>query len=231
MIFESFFVFISKVFFFVGYVNTKGSFPKPLTLADERMYIEKYMQGDQSAKNILIEHNLRLVAHVVRKYTYSGIEVEDLISIGTIGLIKAINSFKYDKATTLATYAARCIDNEILMSLRSNKKHKQTVSLFETICIDKDGNEVARMDILPDKKESITNEVEKKVLYEGVLMDMFKVLTEREKQIIIMRYGLTGDKPLTQIEIASKLDICRSYVSRIEKKSIKKLKDAGVYSW
>jgi len=227
MIFESFFAFISKVFFFTSYVNNKGSFPKPLTLEEERMYLERHLNGDNEAKEILIRHNLRLVAHIVRKYNYSGIEADDLISIGSIGLIKAINSFRYDKATTLATYAARCIENEILMSLRSNKKHKQTVSLFDTICIDKDGNEVARMDILPDKKESITSTVEKKVIFEGVLNDMLSVLTEREKEIIIMRYGLDGNNPMTQIEIATKLNICRSYVSRIEKKAIKKLKDAS----
>jgi RNA polymerase sporulation-specific sigma factor len=228
MIFESFFVFISKVFFFTSYINNKGSFPKPLTLQEEKHYLDRLLSGDQDAKEILIRHNLRLVAHIVRKYNYSGIEADDLISIGSIGLIKAINSFKYDKATTLATYAARCIENEILMSLRSNKKHKQVVSLFETICMDKDGNEVARMDILPDKKESVTELVEKKVLYNDVLDDMLRVLSKREKEIVIMRYGLFGINPMTQIEIAQRLNICRSYVSRIEKKAIKKLKDENV---
>jgi RNA polymerase sporulation-specific sigma factor len=225
MIWESFFAFISKVFFFTSYVNTKGSFAKPLSKEQERMYLDRASQGDDNAKDMLVQHNLRLVAHIVKKYNNSNAEADDLISIGSIGLIKAINTYKYNKGSTLATYAARCIDNEILMYLRSNRKHTKSVSLYETISTDKDGNEVTRMDVLPSKGEAVSDQVEQSVMYQGVLVSMSKVLTEREKQIIIMRYGLENGKPMTQVQVAKELNICRSYVSRIEKKAISKLRD------
>ncbi|MDR3021454.1 MAG: RNA polymerase sporulation sigma factor SigK [Clostridiales bacterium] len=226
MIWESFFAFISKVFFFTSYVNNKGSFPKPLSQEEEMEYLDRVAQGDKFAQEMLVRHNLRLVVHISKKYSSSGVDADDLISTGAIGLIKAINSFKQGKGSALATYAARCIENEILMYLRGNKKHRQTVSLFETICIDKDGNEVTRMDILPDKSESISDNVEKRVMYDNIVVDMLRVLSDREREIIIMRFGLNNQRPMTQIEVANKLEICRSYVSRIEKKAISKLRDA-----
>jgi RNA polymerase sporulation-specific sigma factor len=228
MIWESFFAFISKVFFFASYINNKGSFPKPLSLEEEKHYLNLASTGDKQAHEMLIRHNLRLVAHIVKKYSSSGVEADDLISVGSVGLIKAINSFKADKGSVLATYAARCIENEILMFLRSTKKHRQNVSLYETVALDKDGNEVIRMDTLPEKGETVDFVVEKKIMYESIVEKMLKELTDREKNIIVMRFGLSGEKPLTQIEVASRLNICRSYVSRIEKKAINKLREVGL---
>lgn len=216
---------MSDFLVFIGYLTNINSFPKPLTKKEEAELIEKFKKGDEEAKNILIERNLRLVAYVAKKYYQCPKEYEDLISIGTIGLIKAINNFNYDKGIRLATYAVRCIQNEILMCLRSEKKLVNEVSINEPIGFDYEGNEINLMDILTDEDESVFNEVNLKInikkLYEGVE----SVLDKREKEIITLRYGLFRGKALTQRQIAKKLGISRSYVSRIEKKAVEKLEE------
>lgn len=221
MIVETFLAFLSKIFCFTSFVNNKGSFPKPLSPEQEREYLLRSKEGDMKARELLIRHNLRLVAHIVKKYSSAG-EADDLISVGSIGLIKGIETFEYGKGSQLATYCAKCIDNEILMYIRANKKHRSAVSIGEPVGTDKDGNEITLMDILPAQGENAFNKVEAKVLYAQVLEVMDKVLDKREKQIICYRYGI-GSPPLTQIQIADRLNISRSYVSRIEKKAIGKL--------
>ena len=204
---------------------SSGSFPKPLSAKEEAEYLKAYANGDMEARNILIERNMRLVAHVIKKYYTSPQEQEDLISIGSIGLIKAINTFRDGKGTRLATYAARCIENEILMHFRAQKKNASEVSLSDSLDTDSDGNSLALMDVIMTEdirldKVEIADTAEK--LY--LLLD--KCLDEREKEIIIMRYGLYDTIPKTQHEIAAKCNISRSYVSRIEKKALKKLNAA-----
>ncbi len=221
MVFESFVSFLSRVFLFTSYVNNKGSFPQPLPPEREREYLEKAKAGDDAAREMLIRHNLRLVAHIVKKYHTAG-EADDLISVGSIGLIKGIETFEYGKGSQLATYAAKCIENEILMYIRANKKHRCNVSLSESVGTDKEGNEITLMDILPMKEESVFSRVETAVLYDRVLRVMDETLSERENAIIRMRYGI-GTGPHTQIDVAGKLKISRSYVSRIEKKALGKL--------
>ncbi|MBE7029571.1 MAG: RNA polymerase sporulation sigma factor SigK [Clostridia bacterium] len=215
--------FLSDFFVLIGYLTNLNSFPKPLSKKEEEDLILKFKSGDESARDILIERNLRLVAYVAKKYYQCPKDYEDLISIGTIGLIKAINNFDNDKGIRLATYAVRCIQNEILMCLRSEKKLVNEVSINEPIGFDYEGNEINLMDILTDEEEAVFNEVNLNInikkLYEGVE----SVLDEREKKIISLRYGLYNKKPLTQKQVAKKLDISRSYVSRIEKKAIEKL--------
>ncbi|MBE7020750.1 MAG: RNA polymerase sporulation sigma factor SigK [Ruminococcaceae bacterium] len=212
-------------FVFIGYLTNINSFPKPLSKKEEQELILKYNQGDEEARNTLIERNLRLVAFVAKKYYQSGKDYEDLISIGTIGLIKAINKFDENKGIRFATYAVRCIHNEILMCLRSEKKLVNEVSMNEPIGFDYEGNEINLMDILCDEEESIFNEVNLKLdtnrLYKGIE----SVLDEREREIIILRYGLYDKKALPQRTIAKKLGISRSYVSRIEKKALEKLEE------
>lgn len=203
-----------------GYLNNQV-FPQPLDENDERNYLNELKSGSEEARNKLIEHNLRLVAHVVRKYETSGEDMEDLISIGTIGLIKAIKTFKDDKGVRLATYAARCIENEVLMHLRNIKKARQEVSIYEPIGYDKEGNEISLIDILTTDNE-IIELVEAKIQEEKIRGNM-GVLTKRERQVIEMRYGLFSGLKETQREIAKKLGISRSYVSRIEKRALKKL--------
>ena len=173
------------------------------------------------AREQLIRHNLRLVAHIVKKYSNAG-EADDLISVGSIGLIKGIETFEYGKGSQLATYCAKCIENEILMYIRANKKHRSTVSLGEPVGTDKDGNEITLMDILPARSDSMFKEVEARVLYAQILEVMDRVLTKREKEILCYRYGIEAPH-LTQLQIAKKLNISRSYVSRIEKHAIEKL--------
>lgn len=201
------------------------SFPRPLSTKDEAECIEHCKKGDKAARDKLIEHNLRLVAHIVKKYNMIDKDMEDLISIGTIGLIKAIDTFDSEKGIRLATYASRCIDNELLMMLRSNKRIAKEVYLYDPIGSDKEGNEINLLDIIEEAEvdivENIVLEDDIKKLY-GMLG---KVLTDREKEIIYLRYGLNNKKEVTQREIANKLGISRSYVSRIEKKALKKLKD------
>ena len=208
--------------FLTGYVNN-NTFPKPLSEEEEELYLRKLREGETSAKAILIERNLRLVAHIVKKYSVQNKEVDDLISIGTVGLIKAIESFDSTKGTRLATYAARCIENEILMLFRNNKKNKGEVYLQDPIGIDKEGNEICLMDVLSSDSDSVVEIVENNLQIKSLYNKMSKFLTIREKEIIEMRYGLLDGKIKTQREIAALLGISRSYVSRIEKKALKKL--------
>ena len=214
-----FFSLIARYFFIYLKVKGTNSFPPPLSAAEEREYFVKMSRGDDSARNKLIEHNLRLVAHIVRKYYSSAKEQDDLVSIGTIGLIKAIDSYKYDSGTKFATYAGKCLQNEILMYFRSQKKLSQEVSINETIDIDKDGNPLTYIDII-SVDDTISDELDIKMNSQKVSRIINNCLDKREKEIIVLRYGLSGGKPLTQREVAAKLGISRSYVSRIEKKAI-----------
>lgn len=200
------------------------TFPKPLTAREEREYLERYKEGDQEARSVLIERNMRLVAHVVKKYQYTDHDMEDLLSVGTIGLIKAVNTFKVDRGSRLATYAAKCVENEILMLLRANKKFSKEVSLFEPIGVDKDGEAVSLVDVIElDNKEVLETLIMKQDVKE--LYEAFEAcLKDNEKMVIGMRYGLFGRKEHTQREIAEGLGISRSYVSRIEKKAIEKIR-------
>ncbi|MCK9442998.1 MAG: RNA polymerase sporulation sigma factor SigK [Tissierellaceae bacterium] len=206
-----------------GYMVNTNSFPKPLSREDEKKYLKLYSLGDEKARNILIERNLRLVAHIVKKYNNTGKDIDDLISIGTIGLIKAITTYDFTKGTRLATYAAKCIENEILMTIRSNKKLKLELSLHEPIGRDKEGNEINLLDILGSDIDKILDEVDLKLqikkLYEAIKLD----LKERERIIIELRYGLIDGNCKTQREIAGLLGISRSYVSRIETRALGKL--------
>lgn len=209
-----------------GYMINSNSFPRPLSKEEEERYLELYAMGDKEAKNTLIEHNLRLVAHIVKKYNNAGREMEDLISIGTIGLIKAITTYNKNKGTRLATYAARCIDNEILMTIRSNKKIKNEYSLQEPIGTDQEGNEISLLDILGTDYDEVVNQVDLKLQTKKLYRCIDDVLKDREKLIIQLRYGLIDGEFRTQREIANSLGISRSYVSRIESRAIKKLNRA-----
>lgn len=211
---------------FSGYISSTNSFPNPLTKEEEEHYLDLYEQGDEEARNILIERNLRLVAHIVKKYTNTGKDLDDLISIGTIGLIKAISTYDKEKGTRLATYAARCIDNEILMTIRADKKSKVEVSLQEPIGVDKEGNEISLIDILGTEADEVIDEVDLKIQVKKLYSKINEVLKGREKTIIELRYGLVDGGCKTQREIANFLGISRSYVSRIEKRAIKKLNKA-----
>ncbi len=220
MIFENFITFLSKVLFFSGLVNDKNSFPKPLSKKEELAYFQKFWQGDMQAKDVLIRHNLRLVAHVVKKYNGAA-EADDLISCGTIGLIKAINSFRADKGTQISTYASRCIENEVLMFLRVSKKHQQVGSLNESLGDDHDGNEICLVDIITDDKEqSDIDEAMHQQLMRKLVVAMKQKLSEREFKIVNLRYGLTDHIALPQREVAKQLNISRSYISRIEKHAL-----------
>lgn len=206
-----------------GYMINSNSFPKPLSREEEEKYLKLYSEGDDKARNILIERNLRLVAHIVKKYSNTGKETEDLISIGTIGLIKAISTYNPDKGTRLATYAARCIENEILMTIRSTKKTKIELSLHEPIGMDKEGNEINLLDILGSDVDEILDEVDLKLQIKKLYKAINQVLKDREKVIIELRYGLIDGSCKTQREIAAMLGISRSYVSRIETRALAKL--------
>lgn len=197
-------------------------FPDPLPINEELEYLNKMQNGDREARAKLIEHNLRLVAHIVKKYDTNNKNTDDLISIGTIGLIKGIDSFKLEKNNKLTTYVARCIENEILMHFRSNKKNNQNVSLNDSIGYDKDGNEISLIDVIKSENPEI-NEVLHKRENLSLISSSLNCLSEREREIIINRFGLNDKKELTQKEIADKLNISRSYVSRIEKRAISKL--------
>lgn len=224
MVFETIGQFMSKLMFFHGYVNEVNGFPEPLTKEDEEKYIKKMHEGDKFARETLIKHNLRLVAHVCKKYNGSA-EADDLLSVGSIGLIKGIDSFKLDKGSQLSTYVSRCIENEILMLFRSNKKHKSCISIEETIGVDKDGQEMSLADILPqDVEQDPQYIVERKVMLEEVKASMKRNLSKREYQILSLRYGLTDGIERTQQEVANRMNISRSYISRIETKAIDLLK-------
>ena len=205
-------------------ISGGGSFPKPLTAEEERIYLKRSAEGDLEARNILIERNLRLVAHIMKKYYSQSADQEDLISIGTIGLMKAIATYKEDYGSRLATYAARCIDNELLMYFRAKKKVSREVSLYEPIGMDKEGNQIHLLDIVESEEPDVVEMMERTRQIEKLLGLVPKVLQERELYIIVHRYGLFGNKAMTQREIASAVGISRSYVSRIEKKALDKLK-------
>ncbi|MEK6266798.1 MAG: RNA polymerase sporulation sigma factor SigK [Clostridium sp.] len=214
---------IGNVTLLTAYITGSGSFPQPLCEEEEKSYLMKFKEGDLLAKGILVERNLRLVAHIVKKYSYPGKDVEELISIGTVGLIKAIEAFDISKGVRLATYASRCIENEILMLIRNNKKTKGDVYLQDPIGTDKEGNEISLMDVLSSDEDSIFAIVENKIQIQKLYDKINFNLTDREKTIIQMRYGLLDGNPRTQREIALILGISRSYVSRIEKGALKRL--------
>lgn len=214
---------IKELLLFAGYLSSGKTFPKPLSKEEEGIYLKACANGDESAKNKLVEHNLRLVAHIVKKYQNTALSSDDLISIGTIGLIKAVNSFLPKKGTQLATYAAKCIENEVLMALRSSKKMRCEVSLSDPIGIDKEGNEISLIDILGTREDLVAEQAELRIQTRKLYGLLTKCLTKREKAVVEMRYGLNGICPQTQREIAKKTGISRSYVSRIESKAIAKL--------
>ena len=220
---SGFIQFLKVAVFAVGYISGSNLFPEPLTAQEEKIYLEQLKSGDEEARNILIERNLRLVAHVVKKYANTKVEQDDLISIGTIGLIKGINSFNVEKGSKLSTYVSRCIDNEILMYLRSTKKLNAEVYLNEPIGKDKDDNVVKLQEVLENNDRNIEEEVDLKMKIKKLYKKMGEVLKDRERTIIELRFGLDGRKPKTQHEIADMMGISRSYVSRIETKAIGKL--------
>lgn len=209
---------ISKFFGLFGYISNDRLYPEPLSKTEEEYYLKKYFEGDKEARKLLIEHNLRLVVHIAKKYTENEQELEDYTSIGTIGLIKAIDSFKENKGFKISTYASRCIENEILMYIRSSKKQKAEVSMNQVIGTDKDGNDMEIIDTLVLKEKDTVDNIHDKTVLKQVINFLNEKLTKREKYIMNRRYGLDGKKPQTQQELADKLGISRSYVSRIETK-------------
>ncbi|MDO5556229.1 MAG: RNA polymerase sporulation sigma factor SigK [Clostridia bacterium] len=220
---SGFLAFCKTAIFVLGYISNNTLFPEPLSAEEEAEYLQKYITGDQDARNILIERNLRLVAHICKKYNIPNVDNDDLISIGTIGLIKGINTFNLDKGVRLATYASRCIDNEILMYLRSTKKIGAEIYLNEPIGKDKDDNEISLIDVLENDEKNIEDEIDLKIKIKKLYTKMKDILKGREKEIIELRFGLGGNIPKTQNQIAQMMGISRSYVSRIEKKAIGKL--------
>ena len=211
-----------KDFYIFSAAYSNNSFPDPLTKKEEDLYVEKAKLGDKDARNKLIEHNLRLVAHIVKKYDNKNEDTDDLISIGTIGLIKGVDSYSKKKNTRLTTYAARCVENEVLMYFRNNKKRSKDISINESVGFDKEGNEITILDILKTPAPDFALDIHK----EDNIADLkiyFSVLTDREKEIITQRYGLDNNDEITQKEIAKKLGISRSYVSRIEKRALTKI--------
>ena len=222
MALESLLLLLKNLVIFSSYVTDKSSFPRPLSKEKEEEYIRLAESGDKEAKEVLIKHNLRLVAHIAKKYANHG-DNDELISVGSIGLIKAVESFRPGKGTQLATYASRCIENEILMTMRTAKKHRLNVSLSEPIGVDKDGNELTVMDMLSEGG-SVIEDVESNILMEKLRDITGECLDKREHEIVRMRYGLGGSPALTQREVAAKFGISRSYVSRIEKRALEKIK-------
>ena len=200
------------------------SFPKALTSEEETYYLERYEAGELEAKNILIERNLRLVAHIVKKYIGTGREMDELIAIGIVGLVEAVNTYSTDKGSRLGTYAARCIDNELLMLLRNERKRSREISLYEPIGTDKEGNEIRFMDVVEDNSENVLD----RMMVDERIVKMYRgidgVLSKREREVICKRYGLLGYEEVTQREVGSRMGISRSYVSRIEKKALQKLR-------
>ena len=215
--------FLKSAIFVVGYIQGGSLFPEPLTSEEEKKCLEQLAKGDEESRNLLIERNLRLVAHVAKKYSTTNVYQDDLISIGTIGLIKGINSFNLEKGSKLSTYVSRCIDNEILMHLRATKKLNAEVYLNEPIGKDKDDNVVTLQEVLENNDRPIEDEVDLKMKIKLLYKKIKEVLKDREKTIIELRFGLDGHKPKTQHEIAEMMGISRSYVSRIETKAIHKL--------
>lgn len=221
--FEGLFLLLKDLLLFSSHVSLTNTYPKPLSPEKESEYLDKVQKGDKEARDILVKHNLRLVVHVVKKYSNYP-DTDELISVGSIGLIKAVGSFTKQKGTQFATYAARCIENEILMTLRSGKKRRGDVSLYDAIGVDKEGNEITLIDMLHTDEDSIFSSVEKSIVKEKVSNLIKNNLDERELNIICLRYGIGGDKPLAQREVAKIYGISRSYVSRIEKKALLKLR-------
>ncbi len=223
MIYESFAKFIGRICCFTSFVSTIQGFPKPLTKEEEQLWIEKLSQGDKEAREVLINHNLRLVAHIVKKYNNS-LEADDLISVGTIGLIKAVDSFDGSKGVLLSTYASRCIENEILMLIRANKKYKDTISLNTVLSPKADSDEMELANLIPaESEDDVFHQVETGCLMQDVVNAMEKYLTPMEQEIIKYRYGICGHEPKTQKEVAEIFNISRSYISRIESKVLKTL--------
>lgn len=214
---------LSHIFLLFGYISSSNLFPEPLSKTEEEYYLKKYFEGDKEAKKILIEHNLRLVAHIAKKYAKKEQDLEELISIGSIGLIKAINSFSSNKGFKISTYASKCVENEILMYIRSIKKQQAEVSMSTIIGTDKDGNDMELSDTLNVQDKDMVDTIYDKVLTEQMIKYINQKLPEREKNIMKLRYGLDGKSPKTQQEVADLLGISRSYVSRIETKIQKKM--------
>lgn len=223
MFFDFLYSIFSRLVFFTGAVVGRNNFPKPLGKEEEEKYLRLVAQGDRDAKDVLVRHNMRLVAHIVKKYKGAA-ETDDLISVGSIGLIKAINSYEPGHGTTLAGYTARCIENEILMLLRANKKHKSNISLSDSIGVDKEGNELTLMDLLFEKEDSVFDQVDHSLTQEKFIRVLKGQLSEREFTVICLRYGLKNGVPMAQREVAELLKISRSYVSRLEKKAIERLR-------
>jgi len=225
MFFSTLFSLLSKIFLFTGRLGNKNAFAKPLSSQEEKeLFLLIKEKNDKEAEEKLIKHNLRLVAHISKKYQNSKIDQDELISIGSIGLMKAVKSYNLDKGHSFSTYAARCIQNEILMMFRSNKKYNNEISIDEKIGADKDGNEITLIDVLQDSNFSVEDKVETKIIFNKLLFYIDKNLSQREKEVIYLRYGIGGGAPLTQNEVAKILNISRSYISRIEKKAIEELK-------
>lgn len=223
--FHLWFEMLKHLFFCLGYFGNPGGFPKALPKAEEEELIGKMLAGDMSARDRLIESNLRLVAYVAKKYSKEKKDFDDLVSIGTIGLIKAVNSFNPEKNIRLATYAVRCISNEILMVIRAEKKLVNEVSLEEPIGKDSEGNEISLMDILTDEEESVFSDAMKEIHQKKLYRAIKHCLTDREQEIIVLRYGLIDGNPIPQREVAKQFGISRSYVSRIEKRALEKLQE------
>lgn len=215
---------LSHVFFLFGYISSNNLFPEPLSKTEEEFYLRRYFEGDKKARDKLIEHNLRLVAHIAKRYTSSEQDMDDLISIGIIGLIKAIDSFSAEKGYKISTYASKCVENEILMYIRATKKTKAEVSMNTIIGTDKDGNDMELMDTLDSESKDAIDTIYSKVMSDQVIKYINNKLPKREKYIMSSRYGLNGYEPKTQQQIADELGISRSYISRIEKKVQNKLK-------
>ncbi len=225
MFLEGLFSLLNNILLFTSKIENNNSFPKPLSKEKEKEYLEKYQLGDMQARDVLIRHNLRLVAYIAKKYSNYN-DQDELISIGSLGLVKAISSYKIGNGTALATYASRCIENEILMTMRSNKKLQNNVFLYESIGVDKDGNEMTFIDMLSGSEEEMFSDVDRKILSEKMHNIVTTALTIREQQVIALRFGLDGLGSRSQQVVGDRLKISRSYVSRIEKKALKKIKTA-----
>ncbi len=222
---EGFFALISGVLLLTSGIESPNSFPHPLSPEKEKYYLDRFHSGDIGARDVLVRHNLRLIVYIAKKYTNYP-DKDELLSVGTVGLIKAINTYKGDKSTALATYASRCIENEILMAMRSYKKHQNDLSLYDEIGTDRDGNQLQIIDMLSVDEDTVYKVTEDAVTREGVQKLIKKNLNEREIKLLTLRYGLGGEEPLTQQETANLLGISRSYVSRLEKAVLEKLRTA-----
>lgn len=216
---------LERLFFLISFVKNTHAFAKPLTAAEEAEYVRKMAEGDMGAADTLIEHNMRLVAHIARKYACAGADSDDMISIGSIGLIKGVRSYRPDKGIRLSAYISRCIENEILMAIRASKKLQRETSIEEPLGLDREGNHITFGDILSRDGDEIVEQVGSEIELEKLLRQITSCLEERERQIILLRYGIGGTKEYTQNEVAHKLGISRSYVSRLEKKAIGKLRE------